>query len=303
MKAVPQLFRYAARLLVGVLFLLSSIGKLADVGAFGSLILSYGFNWTSILAPVIAILELALGLALVLDLYPRLSVHVTLGLLVIFTGAFFYGNVVHGIEDCGCFGRLDFLQIPVWAVYTRNAVLLALLVVGWEPYSWEHEKPSWWAVSLWAMGVAVGIFFGGYTFKLPQFYQDRISRRHPLIGLDVKDTPLPEFIQTSPDSTYTVYVFSYSCISCLNGLPAVFEYQDPAICDKVIGLAVNEDKDNAINSYYHIPFPVISVGTAFSKFTHTVPCLLYIQENQIKFVIEGTPPGSWWFRKGYLENL
>lgn len=295
--------RYVSRLLVGVLFLFSSVGKLADTEAFGQLIVSYGFPWTSFLAPAIAVLEMAVGLALVLDLYPRISVPVTMGVLLVFTGAFFYGNVVHGIEDCGCFGNLDVANMPAWATYVRNVLLLLLLIIGWEPAVDNRPETSGWSITIWALGVAVALFFSGYTFELPQFYKERINMKHPLLDIEVEDTPLPQFIQTSPDSTYAVYVFSYSCVSCINSLPAILEYQDPAICDKVIGLAVNEDKDNAIHSYYNITFPVISVGNSLSHFTHTVPTLLFIEDNRIKFVVEGGAPSSWWFRKAYLENL
>lgn len=300
---ISPTLRYVSRLLVGILFLFSSVGKLTDTEAFGQLIVSYGFPWTSFLAPAIAVLELAVGLALVLDLYPRICVPVTMGLLLIFTGSFFYGNVVHDIEDCGCFGNLDIVNMPVWLTYVRNAVLLLLLIAGWEPAGAPDPEVSRWSIAIWALGVAVALFFSGYTFELPQFYKERVNRKHPLLDLEVENTPLPQFIKTSPDSTYTVYVFSYSCVSCINGLPAVLEYQDPAICDKVIGLAVNEDKDNAIHNYYNITFPVISVGNSLSHFTHTVPTLLYIQDNRIKFVVEGGAPSSWWFRKAYLENL
>lgn len=300
---VSPTLRYVFRLLVGILFLFSSVGKLTDTEAFGQLIVSYGFPWTSILAPVIAVLEMALGLALVLDLFPRITVPVTLGLLLVFTGAFFYGNMFHGIEDCGCFGNLDIVSMPVWVTYVRNVVLLLLLVAGWEPADVANPEVSRWSIALWGLGVAAALFFSGYTFELPQFYKERVDMKHPLLGLEVERTPLPQFFQTSPDSTYAVYVFSYSCVSCINSLPAILEYQNPAICDKVIGLAVNEDKDNAIHNYYNITFPVIHVGNSLSHFTHTVPTLLFIQDNRIKFVVEGGAPSSWWFRKGYLENL
>ena len=49
--------------------------------------------------------------------------------------------------------------------------------------------------------------------------------------------------------------------------------------------------------------PVISVGNSLSHFTHTVPTLLFIEDNRIKFVVEGGAPSSWWYRKAYLENL
>jgi len=299
MKNVSPMLKYVARLLVGILFLLSSFGKLAGTEAFGNLITSYGFPWLSILAPAIAALELAAGLALVLDVFPRIAVPVTLGLLLVFTGAFFYGNVVHGVQDCGCFGNLDFMKMPAWATYLRNVLLLGLLLLGWDS---RKEKPSAVAVGIWVLGVAAGLFFSGYTFTLPQHYQDRVSSKHPLIGTNIQGTPLSQFVQTSPDSTYTLFVFSYSCTACVNSMPNMMEYQDPAICDKVIGLTVSPDEDG-VGSYYHFPFQLIPVGDALGHFTHTIPTLLYIQDNKIKFIIEGRIPSSYWFRSFYLENL
>jgi len=301
MKTVNPALRYFARLLVGTLFLVSGFGKLLDVENFGNLIVSYGFFWSALLAPAIVVLELGLGLALVMDVFPRICSWISIGLLALFTGAFFYGNVVNGIEDCGCFGNLDLVKLPVWATYARNALLLLLLIAGMEKNA--DPKPDLFRSGVLAVGVAAALFVSGYTFEPPQSFRERMPRQHPLIHMDVADTPIPQFIQTSPDSTYTLYVFSFSCVSCINGLPALREYQDSAICDKVIGLAVNEDKDNAIHSYYDFNFPVVYVGNAMSRFTDTVPTLLYIRNNRIEFVVEGGVPSSWWFRKGYLENL
>lgn len=301
MKTVSPALKYFARLLVGILFLVSGFGKLLDVENFGNLIVSYGFFWSAMLAPAIVVLEVGLGLALVMDVFPRVCSWISIGLLAVFTGAFFYGNVVNGIEDCGCFGNLDIVKLPVWATYARNALLLLLLIAGMEKNA--DPKPDLFRSGVLAVGVAAALFVSGYTFEPPQSFRERMPRQHHLIHMDVADTPIPQFIHTSPDSTYTLYVFSFSCVSCINGLPALREYQDTAICDKVIGLAVNEDKDNAIHSYYDFNFPVVYVGNAMSRFTDTVPTLLYIRNNRIEFVVEGGVPSSWWFRKGYLENL
>lgn len=300
MTLSPSL-RYIARLTVGVLFIVSALGKLMDVENFGNLIISYGFFWSALIAPVIVIAEMGVGTALVLDLYPRCASWTGIGLLVAFTGAFFYGNTLNGVTDCGCFGNLDIISLPVWATYLRNVVLLGLLFLGLERGG--DVRPNAPILSIWTVCLAVTIFFSGYTFSLPQSFRERMPRKHPLIGMDVSQTPLVQFVEMSPDSTYTLYVFSYSCVSCVNGIPALLEYQDSSVCDRVIGLAVNQDKNQEVNNYYHLPFQRVQVGDALRNFTQTVPTLLYIRKNKIEFVVEGGVPSSWWFRKAYLENL
>lgn len=301
MRIANPSIRYFVRLLVGVLFIVSAFGKLMDVENFGNLIVSYGFFWSALLAPVIVIAEMGVGIALVLDMYPRVVSWVGIGMLIVFTGAFFYGNTFNGVKDCGCFGNLNLVSLPVWATYLRNAILLFLLIIGME--KGRAAAPASLALGIWTACLALTVFFSGYTFSLPQSFKERMPRRHPLIGMDVSQTPLPQFVDMSPDSTYTLYVFSYTCVSCINGIPALLEYQDSSVCDRVIGLAVNEDKNAEIGSYYHLPFQRVQVDDALSGLTQTVPTLLYIRKGKIEFVVEGGVPSSWWFRKAYLENL
>ena len=244
MRIANPSIRYFVRLLVGVLFIVSAFGKLMDVENFGNLIVSYGFFWSALLAPVIVIAEMGVGIALVLDMYPRVVSWVGIGMLIVFTGAFFYGNTFNGVKDCGCFGNLNLVSLPVWATYLRNAILLFLLIIGME--KGRAAAPASLALCIWTACLALTVFFSGYTFSLPQSFKERMPRRHPLIGMDVSQTPLPQFVDMSPDSTYTLYVFSYTCVSCINGIPALLEYQDSSVCDRVIGLAVNEDKNAEI---------------------------------------------------------
>ena len=101
MRIANPSIRYFVRLLVGVLFIVSAFGKLMDVENFGNLIVSYGFFWSALLAPVIVIAEMGVGIALVLDMYPRVVSWVGIGMLIVFTGAFFYGNTFNGVKDSG----------------------------------------------------------------------------------------------------------------------------------------------------------------------------------------------------------
>ncbi len=61
MRIANPSIRYFVRLLVGVLFIVSAFGKLMDVENFGNLIVSYGFFWSALLAPVIVIAEMGVG--------------------------------------------------------------------------------------------------------------------------------------------------------------------------------------------------------------------------------------------------
>ena len=92
---------------------------------FGELISSYGLPVFSITAPLIIAAELAVGLGLVLFWAPRKTALAGLVMLIAFSAAFFYANVIHGVEDCGCFGSLE-TNLPAWTTYVRNAILIAL---------------------------------------------------------------------------------------------------------------------------------------------------------------------------------
>ena len=308
------------RILLGCVFIFSGFTKAIDPVAncyqFNDYFLSFNMDFMQLFSMVFAygltIVELTLGIMMLFRIKMRLTSVVYLLFMCFFLllTAWLalaehlevnYGYDFGVVKDCGCFGNLDIVKLPVWATYARNALLLLLLIAGMEKNA--DPKPDLFRSGVLAVGVAAALFVSGYTFEPPQSFRERMPRQHPLIHMDVADTPIPQFIHTSPDSTYTLYVFSFSCVSCINGLPALREYQDTAICDKVIGLAVNEDKDNAIHSYYDFNFPVVYVGNAMSRFTDTVPTLLYIRNNRIEFVVEGGVPSSWWFRKGYLENL
>lgn len=299
-----NMFLKAIRLLeiiLGTFFLLSAIGKMADAAYFGELISSYGFDWFSILAPIIILVEFFTGACLILQVYVRAGTLISIIMLVAFTAAFSYAHFVNGIEDCGCFGHLG-TKTPVWITYLRNGILLLFALTIWirDNKQYERAHRHKFALCFLLPIMTVAVFWTGHTWQLSSFYVNRFARPHRLIGLDINKTLLNQYISLSKDSTYIVWVFSYTCSSCINSIENIKQYQD-GVADKFIALSVTDDEDGRKRELLDITFDPIEVGDGLVGFIEVVPTLLYIEEGKIKYVIEHSVPSIYNFKSIYLE--
>jgi uncharacterized membrane protein YphA (DoxX/SURF4 family) len=271
-----------------------------DAANFGELISAYGFDWLSVLAPFIIITEMMAGVCLVLRIYVRFSVLACIIMLLSFSFAYGYANFVNGIANCGCFGNID-VKLPVWATYLRNIVLFLLALFLWKFGEKQNEYHQWKAKNnLLIPFMAVVLFWTGHTWQLSSFYVNRLAKPHKLIGLEANMTPLKNYTNFSNDSTYVVWVFSYSCNGCINSIENIKQYQK-GVADKFIALAVTDDKDGKKRELLDITFEPIDVGEGLAGFIRIIPTLLYIEGGKIKFVIEHTVPNVYSFKSVYLE--
>ena len=285
---------------LGLVFLLSGGGKMLNSAGFGELISSYGLEWFSMLSPVIILVELLLGLLLLLRLWPRFAAFSSLVLLMVFTGAFMYGHLVHGVEDCGCFGHLG-QKMPVWATYLRNIILMVITC-----YILIHEKGSALSLDqhrfsflLLSGLMVVTSFWTGQTWQPTTFYMNTFTQQHPLLGCDINQSPIGNYLHVAEDSTYVIWVFSYSCGGCINSMENVKHYQE--IADRFIPLAVTPDEDGRKRQLLQFPYDAIYVGDKLSGFIKVLPTLLYVEQGKVKFVIEESVPNIYSFKSNYLE--
>jgi len=274
---------------------------MVNSAGFGELISSYGLEWFSMLSPVIILIELLLGLLLLLRLWPRAAAVASLALLMIFTIAFMYGHLVHGIEDCGCFGSLG-QKMPVWATYLRNIVLMAFAV-----YTLMHEEKrgttsldkSRASLILLAGLMTISTFWTGHTWRPTTFYMNNFAQAHPLLGCEINQSPIGRYVQLANDSTYIIWVFSYSCGGCINSMENINQYED--VADRFIPLAVTPDTDGRKRKLLQFPYDAIYVGDELSGFIEILPTLLYVEGGKVKFVIEESVPSIYSFKSNYLE--
>lgn len=295
-KMTDNLVRLS-ELVIGIIFVLSSLGKSVDAEGFGELISSYGLGWFSILSPVIILLEIILGMLMLFHIYSKATAFACIVVVVVFSVAFSYAYLIHGIEDCGCFGNFE-LRLPVWAVYCRNALLLVLAVFVFVNSDNDME---WRCSSLIIMTIVMLCltFWVGHTWKPSTFYVNKFPPSHPLLNLPVADTPLAPYVKADNDSTYLVWVFSYTCGGCINSIENVKQYQT-GVADKFVPLSVNEDKKGRMHRLLDIPFEAVYVGNSLSGFITYLPTMLYIEDGRIRHIIEDSAPSVYQFKHLFL---
>ncbi len=115
----------AARILLGGIFLWASLTKVPDMAAFAESVANYRIVPPALVPAVAAAVvgvEIAAGLALVLNVWARASALVLSALLAVFTVGL-ASALARGIDlACGCFG--DSAQATWWTVL-RDVGLLA----------------------------------------------------------------------------------------------------------------------------------------------------------------------------------
>lgn len=220
-------------LILGIIFVISGLGKILDTAAFANVIYSYGVGYLSLLAPAIAVLEIYLGLSLLLGYKTRLHSILIFFLVAGFSCIYTYGLITDGIEDCHCFGTLSFafLESPV-AFYIKNSLLILLSSFIWKfpvHYSIFNKKLR---NVLMIMILVISTFIAGYTFSIPG--QLKISPRTQYKMTDTRAKLLMECYPFNCDSTYVVFVFSYKCPYCINSIEHIKVFEERGIVDKAI---------------------------------------------------------------------
>lgn len=118
-----------SRLVLGGVFLVSGVIKVADTGAFAAAIRSYELGlpewFVSFSAIALPFAEVMLGLYLVAGLFAKPSAWVTNLLMLVFIVALAQG-AARGLEiNCGCFGGSQ-ADSNLWLAVLRDFGLLAL---------------------------------------------------------------------------------------------------------------------------------------------------------------------------------
>ena len=288
-------------IITGIVFLVSGFSKIFDVSGFAYLIDSYGLGWASRLAPAIVVVEIFTGLLLILGVQIRYVSLSAFLMLIIFTIAYGYGNFVHGIEDCGCFGSVEMFKTPFWVVFIRNAFLMYFMVETFRQSTFEPVSLRWKPAAV-CITTVVATFIAGLTYyprSKPMPYAE-----HVMTGKSISDFPdtLNEFL--SSDSTYLIYVFSYSCPYCWNSIENLKHYENLQIIDRLVAITPEDTTNSALfYKQFNPQFPIHALPTTIVESMVTgYPTTFYIKNDSVRHTIEGELPCSYFFQKE-IENL
>lgn len=271
-------------LVSGIIFLVSSIAKSLDATMFSNTINSYDFGDLWFMAPIIILVELYMGLSLIFQQKLRLISLFSLLFLLGLTCLYIYGWLVKDITDCGCFGKLSILNTSPILTLVRNAILLFLCFETWRLSSKERINKKWLIGIVVIVSMSLCAFMSGYTLK-----GKKKSNKPKQEAVSIYDTQLPLFVSTSPDSTYWVFAFSYTCPHCMNSIENLKQYERVGVADRVIALAVENEQERESFKSKFLPnfeikeFPIEEI----SKLTNTFPKSFFIENDSVKGSFSG----------------
>jgi uncharacterized membrane protein YphA (DoxX/SURF4 family) len=128
------------KLALGSVFVAASLGKIIDPAGFEKDVYSYVIlpsYWVPAFSAAIPWIEFTAGALLVLDIFPKSSVLIIIGLLVTFIIAI-YIDVNRGVEiSCGCFDFLFPKESIGWNTILRDIVML---LAGIPVLLFDHNK-------------------------------------------------------------------------------------------------------------------------------------------------------------------
>jgi len=125
-----------SRILVGLLFTFSGFVKAVDpIGSaykfeeyFSDLFHLPGLvPFAFPLAVIMCAAELAIGLLLLLNVFPKLTSLGALLLMLFFTPLTYYLALTNAVQDCGCFG--DAIKLTNWETFWKNVIILVPVLI------------------------------------------------------------------------------------------------------------------------------------------------------------------------------
>lgn len=287
-------------IIVGLVFIISGISKSLDATAFSQTINQYGFGNIGFLSPIIIITEIYLGLSLFLKIQLKKISFVSFIFLTCLTLTFLYGWIFKDITNCGCFGKINFLNSsPLFTIF-KNIILIYLCIDLWLSSQNEAINEKWYTNIIFIISISIVSFISGYTFKNSM----SSPPKKPKSKIAVIDSNINDHISLSSDSTYLVYAFSYSCPHCMNSIENLKQYEKSGIVDKVIGIVVEDnDKKESFEKLYQPNFAIKEVSKYdITKITSSLPRSFYIKNDSIQFSLSGELPSAYVLMDAMKKN-
>ncbi|HAN18380.1 MAG: hypothetical protein A2X13_06810 [Bacteroidetes bacterium GWC2_33_15] len=289
--------------IIGVLFIVSGLGKVVNTAGFSELISNYGLSYFKYLSPVIVLVEILIGLFLVLLINPKRYSFISFCLLIVFTLAFAYAYFKHGINNCGCFGTLKYASTSPVISFVRNFILITMSLIIWIKYPKEKTEPETWKKDFVLYVMCFSLFAAGYSFRGPINFKLNLKKQ-PYLNQPLNNTILSKYVKTSPDSTYLVFCFSYTCPHCLNSIENLNQYKHYNTVDSIIAFTTGKESDKLFfEQNFKANFKITTLPKeSLFEIADVVPTAYYIKNDTIKAIIPTVLPSHVVFKKHYLRS-
>jgi uncharacterized membrane protein YphA (DoxX/SURF4 family) len=198
-----------ARILLGAIFVVSSISKLSSIEGFELYLFSFGFagfDLCSVAARLLIAAEFLLGIFLIFNICFKLTRGLTLFSLLSFSLFLLWRYAIGDTESCHCMGELIDLN-PMQSLL-KNCVMGVLLALAWKPRTGSLQRQS-----LIATIIAAASFAAVFIVWPPDFYYRGGEGSHDL-SME-KFAPVADSLDLS-SGRRVVCFYSGSCDHCRN---------------------------------------------------------------------------------------
>jgi uncharacterized membrane protein YphA (DoxX/SURF4 family) len=198
-----------SRFFVGGLFIFSGLIKLNDpIGTeikmeeyfevfsqdFGSFF-HYFIPWSLEIGMIMIVLEVALGVAILINYRMTITTWVLLALMVFFTFLTFYSAYFNKVTDCGCFG--DAIKLTPWESFTKDVVLMIFVLhLFWHRRRFPASLRTREGHAVVLAVVAISAFLGIYAINHLPFIDFRAYRvgNHIPTQMLPAEQPITEYV-------------------------------------------------------------------------------------------------------------
>jgi len=286
--------------LVGIVFLVSGIGKAITAHEFSQQLAQYGFDMLRFLAPPIIVLETAMGLLLFFGIRQRQVSLLACCFVAVLSLGYLYGNLFANITSCGCFGYFSFLDTSPLFTFVRNVALLCALLYIFFKSGRAHRTADKSELTTMACILCAVCFATGYTFVERKDNAVQYVTKGKNAGMDIENSALGEFLTLSKDSTYFVFVFSYSCPHCYNSVENLKQYERLGVADRVLALSYATDSATRarFDDIFKPNFQIKSYrAEQLFRLTNQFPTSYYVENNTVKLEVRGLLPSGYLLRQ------
>lgn len=212
MKNVKDIALKVLKTVLGLVFIVSAILKIADMDQFEIYVYSYHFfslNFSFLVARTAIIAELVLGIGLISNRFHILMWWGSMVMLLAYTLFLVYAQLIGRTDSCHCFG--DVLQFNPWQSIIKNLVLMVLLALIYRMKNIRFRND--WLVLAGVIAVsAVAVFAVSPPDNFTSCYKPQQNLNAELFDAALQKPPLDDLHLN--EGKRIVCFFSTACEYC-----------------------------------------------------------------------------------------
>ena len=212
MKKLRDIALKVLKTVLGLVFIVSAILKIAEMDQFEIYVYSYHFfslNFSFLVARAAIIVELVLGIGLVSNRFHKLMWWGSLAMLIGYTLLLIYAQMIGRADSCHCFG--DVLQFNPWQSIIKNVVLLGLFALIYKVKGKRFRK-DWLALAGTIIVSTVAVFLVSPPDNFTSAYKPQQNLNAELFDDALQKPPLDSLHLN--EGKKIVCFFSTACDYC-----------------------------------------------------------------------------------------